>query len=175
MAVRKYELMVILDPVRSDEDQQKTLDKLNETVTKYGGTPDKVDLWGKRRLAYQINKRREGFYALIYFDTDTANEVLSELERECRFQEEIMRHLITVAVTDKAKGDPSLFVDERPQMGRRPGGPPRGPRPDAPPPRQEGEESAPAPEAEVATEASPEKATAAPAAGQPEGDGSAEG
>lgn len=164
MAVRKYELMVILDPVRSDEDQQKTIDKINETVTKYGGTPDNVEVLGKRRLAYSINKRREGFYALIYFDTETSNEVLFEVERQCRFAEEIMRHLCIQAVIGKSKGDPSLFVDERPPMGRRPG-PPRGPRPDAPPARTESD----APKAEAAPESAPEAPAAAPASAETDG------
>jgi small subunit ribosomal protein S6 len=146
--------MVILDPIRSEEDQQATIARLNETITKYGGTPDHVEVMGKRRLAYQIGKRREGYYVLVVFDTDSTNQVLAEVDRQCRFSEEILRHLCTQAVVGKSKGDPSLAPEDRPPaFGRRPYGGPRAPR-EGRPEGAEGvapvAEAAPAAEAEAA-------------------------
>lgn len=127
MATRKYELMVILDPVRTDDQHKETLDKIDETIKKYGGTPDKREIWGKRRLAYSISKRRDGFYALVYFDAEPTSDVLSEVERVCKYGEEILRHLVTIAVVGKAPGNPALMVaeDRAPRPYQRRGGPRR--------------------------------------------------
>jgi small subunit ribosomal protein S6 len=104
LAVRKYELMVILDPARTEDDQKAWLDQVNEVVSKYGGTPDKVDVWGRRRLAYEINRRKDGWYALVYFDTETTGPALAEVDRFCKFDDAVLRHIITSAVTGKSKG-----------------------------------------------------------------------
>ena len=128
MATRKYELMLILDPVRTDEQQEETLLKIEEVVTKYGGTTDRHEAWGKRRLAYPIGKRRDGFYALVYFDTVSTNEVLAEVERHCRYSEDIVRFIITQAIVGKSTGDPSRAQQE--ERYQRPSGPPRGRRRD---------------------------------------------
>lgn len=129
MATRKYELMVILDPVRTDEQQNETLDKIDETVRKYGGTPDKRELWGKRRLAYQIAKRRDGFYALVWFDADSTSAVLDEVERICKYTEEVLRHIVTTAVVGKSAGNPALVQQEE-RSPRQYGSPRRPPRRD---------------------------------------------
>ncbi|MCC6546354.1 30S ribosomal protein S6 [Candidatus Sumerlaeota bacterium] len=128
MATRKYELMLILDPVRTDEQQEETLLKIEEVVTKYGGTTDRHEAWGKRRLAYPIGKRRDGFYALVYFDTDSTTEVLHEVERYCRYNEDIVRFIVTLAIVGKSTGDPSRALQE--DRYQRPSGPPRGRRRD---------------------------------------------
>jgi len=118
LAVRKYELMVILDPTRTEEQQKETLDKIDETITKYGGTPDRRDVWGKRRLAYQINRRRDGYYAVVYFDTVSTNEVLAEVERFCKYSEEVMRHIVTLAVVGKSAGNPALDREREERQAR---------------------------------------------------------
>lgn len=116
MPVRKYELMVILDPARSEEQQQETLKQISDVVTKYGGTPDRTEVMGKRRLAFPVKKRRDGLYALVYFDTETQNQVLAEIERHCRYSEDILRHLCVDAIVGKSKGDPTRYqVEERPR------------------------------------------------------------
>lgn len=108
MAVRKYDLMVILDPARTEEQQKETLDKIDELIAKYGGTAEKREVLGKRRLAFLINKRREGYYAVIQFETLSTNEVLSEVNRFCKYSEQVLRHIITSAVVGKSTGNPAL-------------------------------------------------------------------
>ena len=66
--MRQYELMVILDPELEERTVAPSLDKYLTVVTKDGGTVDNVDIWGRRRLAYEINKKAEGIYAVIDFD-----------------------------------------------------------------------------------------------------------
>jgi len=105
--------MVILDPVRSEEQNLETLDQIDEVVKKWGGTPDSRDVWGKRRLAYQIERRKEGWYAVMLFDGESNGELLAELDRYLKFNEDIIRHLVTEAVVGKSKGDLSLLRDER--------------------------------------------------------------
>lgn len=129
MNVRTYELMVILDPVRTEEQQQETLGRIDEVITKYGGTPEKRDVWGKRRLAYMLNKRREGYYAIIHFKAETTARVLDEVERHCKYADEIVRHLVTVAVTDKSAGNPALDREREERLARQDPRPPRGGRP----------------------------------------------
>ena len=86
--MRNYELMIILDPEVDERSVQSTLDKFLEVITKNGGTVD-VDIWGKRRLAYDINKRSEGIYAVV---TMTAKpEDAQELDRVLGLSEAVMR------------------------------------------------------------------------------------
>ena len=63
--MRQYELMIILDPELEERTVQPSLDKFLSVVTKDGGTVDKVDIWGRRRLAYEIKKKSEGIYAVV--------------------------------------------------------------------------------------------------------------
>ncbi len=130
MAVRKYELLVLYDPVRTEEQQQETTDKIKSVLEQYDATVEKVDVWGKRRLAYPINRRREGYYVLFLFDTEATGPALTELERHCRFAEEIYRHMVTHAVVGKSTGDPALLREDRmPRVGgprTLAGGPPTG-------------------------------------------------
>ncbi len=133
MSDRKYEAMLILDPVLSEDKQKETLDKLDEVIKKYGGTPDRREVVGKRRLAFQINKRRDGNYILVYFDSNPSAKLFDEVDRFCRYSEEILRHIVVKAVVGKSKGDPSKAPEERPRFsGPRPPRPPMTPREDAP-------------------------------------------
>ena len=70
--MRQYELMIILDPDLEERTISPSLDKFLSVVTKDGGTVDKVDLWGKRRLAYDIKKKSEGIYAVVNFSAESA-------------------------------------------------------------------------------------------------------
>jgi small subunit ribosomal protein S6 len=63
--MREYEVMVIFDPDTEERTVQPTLDKHLKVITKGGGTVDNVDIWGRRRLAYEIRKKSEGIYAVI--------------------------------------------------------------------------------------------------------------
>ena len=84
-----YEIMVILDPEVDERTVQPTLDKFLSVITTGGGTVDSVDIWGRRRLAYEIQKKSEGIYAVVNFTADSATT--QELERQLRLNESIMR------------------------------------------------------------------------------------
>lgn len=87
--MRHYELMMILDPSVDERVVAPTLEKMLTVVTQSGGTVDAVDVWGKRRLAYDINKKSEGVYAVI--DMTTTPEVAKELDRQLGLNELVMR------------------------------------------------------------------------------------
>jgi small subunit ribosomal protein S6 len=87
--MRQYELMIILDPDLEERTIQPSLDKFLSVITKDGGTVDKLDLWGKRRLAYDINKKPEGIYAVVNFTAESATA--KELDRQLGLNESILR------------------------------------------------------------------------------------
>ncbi|GAA4288186.1 30S ribosomal protein S6 [Georgenia daeguensis] len=86
--MRQYELMIILDPEVDERTVAPSLDKLL-TVVKTGGTVDNVDIWGKRRLAYDIKKRSEGIYAVV--NMTTTPDVAQELDRQLGLNEAVLR------------------------------------------------------------------------------------
>ena len=87
--MRAYELMVIIDPDVEERSIDQTLEKFLNVVRNGGGTVDKVDIWGRRRLAYEIQKKTEGIYAVVNFTATPA--VASELDRLLSLNETIMR------------------------------------------------------------------------------------
>jgi small subunit ribosomal protein S6 len=87
--MRPYEVMVILDPDTDERSVQPTLEQYLTVITKGGGTVENLDIWGRRRLAYEIQKKSEGIYAVI---TMQANPVdVKELDRQFSINESIMR------------------------------------------------------------------------------------
>jgi small subunit ribosomal protein S6 len=87
--MHQYELMVILDPEIDERTVAPSLDKFLNVVRNDGGTIEKVDIWGKRRLAYEINKKNEGIYAVVDFTAEAATT--SELDRQLKLSEAVMR------------------------------------------------------------------------------------
>lgn len=85
----QYELMVILSPEIDERQVGTTLDKFLKVITTGGGTIENIDIWGKRRLAYEIQKKTEGIYAVVNF-TATA-ETTQELDRQLNLSEQVMR------------------------------------------------------------------------------------
>jgi small subunit ribosomal protein S6 len=85
----QYELMVILDPEIDERTVAPSLDKFLNVIRTDGGTVDKVDIWGRRRLAYEINKKSEGIYAVVNL-TATA-DATKELDRQLKLSEAVMR------------------------------------------------------------------------------------
>ena len=87
--MRQYELMVILDPEVEERTVAPSLEKLLAVVKTDGGTVDNVDIWGRRRMAYEIDKRAEGIYAVVDFTStpDTAKE----LDRQLGLNEAVLR------------------------------------------------------------------------------------
>ena len=85
----QYELMVILDPEIDERTVAPSLDKFLNVIRTDGGTIDNVDVWGKRRLAYEINKKTEGIYAVVNFTSSSAATV--ELDRQLSLSEAVLR------------------------------------------------------------------------------------
>jgi len=85
----QYELMVILNPEIDERQVAPTLDKFLKVITNDGGSVDNVDVWGKRRLAYEIQKKNEGIYAVVNFTA--TSEATHELDRQLKLNEQIMR------------------------------------------------------------------------------------
>jgi len=86
--MRQYELMIILDPEVDERTVAPSLDKLL-AVVKTGGTVDNVDIWGKRRLAFDIKKRSEGIYAVV--NMTTTPDIAQELDRQLGLNEAVLR------------------------------------------------------------------------------------
>ena len=87
--MHQYELMVILDPEIDERTVAPSLDKFLNVIRNDGGTIDKVDVWGRRRLAYEINKKTEGIYAVVALTSNAAATV--ELDRQLKLSEAVMR------------------------------------------------------------------------------------
>jgi small subunit ribosomal protein S6 len=87
--MRHYELMVILDPDLEERTVAPSLDKFLNVIRQGGGTVDNVDVWGRRRLAYDINKKSEGIYAVINMKAEPA--VAQELDRQLGLNEAVLR------------------------------------------------------------------------------------
>ena len=85
----QYELMVILDPEIDERTVAPSLDKFLNVIRADGGTIDNVDIWGRRRLAYEINKKTEGIYAVVQLTATSAATV--ELDRQLKLSEAVMR------------------------------------------------------------------------------------
>lgn len=93
MSLRKYELMVILDSDLDERTVAPSLDTYLNLVRQDGGSVDNVDIWGRRRLAYEINKKSEGIYAVIDLTAEPAT--VKELDRQLTLNESIVRLKVT--------------------------------------------------------------------------------
>ena len=89
--MNKYELAVVLTAKIEDEERVATIEKIKGYVERFGGTITKVDEWGKKRLAYEIQKMIEGFYYFIQFEADS--DAPAEIERRIRIMENVIRYL----------------------------------------------------------------------------------
>ena len=95
--MRHYEVMVILDPTLEERTIAPSLDAFLSVVKSDGGTVEKVDVWGRRRMAYEINKHAEGIYAVV--DVKAEPATVSELDRQLNLNESVLR--TKVLRTDK--------------------------------------------------------------------------
>ncbi len=91
--MRNYELVCIVQPDLDETAFNEVVDRVKSWVDDAGGKVDKVDVWGKRKLAYLIQKQREGQYVL--FNISLPPEASQELEHNIRFLEPVMRHMLT--------------------------------------------------------------------------------
>ncbi len=87
--MRRYEMMIILDPSLEERTVQPSLEQFLKVVTSAGGVVDKVDVWGRRRLAYEIDKKSEGIYTVIDMTADP--DTVKEHDRQLNLNEAILR------------------------------------------------------------------------------------
>lgn len=85
----QYELMVILDPEVDERTVAPSMDKFLNVIRTGGGSVENTDIWGKRRLAYEINKKTEGIYVVVEFTADAATT--AELDRQLNLSEAVLR------------------------------------------------------------------------------------
>jgi small subunit ribosomal protein S6 len=108
-AVRRYELMLVLRPDAPDERAAAVIDRTTRYVVASGGQIVKVAPWGRRRLAYPIDRYREGSYHIVVFESPA--EAIAEMERSLQITEDVLRYLVTRVVKpvkarrDAAAGD----------------------------------------------------------------------
>jgi small subunit ribosomal protein S6 len=99
--MRPYEVMVILEPALEESAVQQVINRSTELLTSRAGTVNRVEKWGKRRLAYELNHRTEGYYVL--FDVTSESAPMDELDRALRLADDVMRHKI-VRIPEQAAG-----------------------------------------------------------------------
>ena len=87
--MRHYELMVILDPSLEERTVAPSLDTYLNVIRTAGGSVEKLDVWGRRRLSFELNKKAEGIYAVV--DLQATPEAVAELDRQLRLNESILR------------------------------------------------------------------------------------
>jgi small subunit ribosomal protein S6 len=87
--MRRYEMMIILDPALEERTVAPSLDQFLKVVTASGGTVSKVDVWGRRRLAYEIDKKSEGIYTVV--DLVAEPDTVKELDRQLNLNEAVLR------------------------------------------------------------------------------------
>jgi small subunit ribosomal protein S6 len=117
--MRRYELMVVIQPDAPEDVVQAIIDRATRSVIEGAGQIVKVSPWGRRRLAYPIGQFREGSYFIVVFDSPA--EAIAELERGLNISEEVMRHLVTRVERPAAARRPSAETGEEEEEE---GGPP---------------------------------------------------
>ena len=173
---REYELVYIVAPTATDEEVEALQTQVAEIVQEFGGTVENTDLWGRRKLAYEIGRFTEGIYIVQVLDGP--GTMISELGRRLRVRDQVLRHLIVRVDEDlrkvrRAAEKKKATVQRRRAARGKPPLPdgPEGPEGDAATPAPdssvvapvpEGDATAPTPEGDVATPA--EAASATPAA-----------
>lgn len=115
--MRIYEELFIVRPDITEEEVDPIVDQVRSTVTNAGGTVDKVEKWGVRKLAYRVEKRNEGYYILVQF-TSTPDTV-KEIERRLRVNDAILK-FITVRIDEKLKKIEKRKKDREKRAARKP-------------------------------------------------------
>ena len=90
--MNKYELAVVVSAKIEDEERAAVVDKCKALIERFGGTITNVDDWGKKRLAYEIQKMKEGFYYIVQFDAPTTAP--AEIESRIRIMDNVLRYLV---------------------------------------------------------------------------------
>lgn len=90
--MNKYELAVVVSAKIEDDERAQVIEKVKALVERFGGQISDVDEWGKKKLAYEIQKMHEGFYYFIQFEADT--QCPAEVERHVRIMDNVLRYLV---------------------------------------------------------------------------------
>ncbi len=93
--MNKYELCVVLNAKIEDEVRTAELEKVKELISRFGGNVTEVEEWGKKRLAYEIQKMKEGYYFFINFEAGSDAGTITEVESRLRIMESVLRFLCT--------------------------------------------------------------------------------
>ena len=96
--MKKYEVALVVSAKVEDEVRVATVEKAKEAITSVGGQITNVDEWGKKQLAYEIQKMNEGFYYFIQFDAET--DIPAQLEQRLRIMDNVLRYLVVKAEED---------------------------------------------------------------------------
>jgi small subunit ribosomal protein S6 len=124
--MRIYEELFIVQPEATDEEVDQVVEQASAVVTNAGGTIDKVDKWGKRRLAYRVDKHRDGFYVLLQFTASP--ETVRELERRLRVSDAVIKFL-TVRIDENLKRIEKRKKQREKRAARKPASPAPMPQP----------------------------------------------
>ena len=89
--MNKYELAVVVSAKIEDDERAQVIEKVKALVERFGGQISDVDEWGKRRLAYEIQKMREGYYYFIHFESESTSP--AEIEKRLRIMDNVLRYL----------------------------------------------------------------------------------
>ncbi len=100
MATRPYEIVIIVDSSLDDQVINGAVERTAAAVKSTGGTVNRIERWGRRKLAFEIAKKKEGYYAVL--DTTAASDQVAEIERQLHLMDELLRHKI-VKVSPQAK------------------------------------------------------------------------
>ena len=90
--MNKYELALVLTPALEEEAKVAEMAKVQDLIARFGGTIEKIDDWGKKRLAYEIQKKNEGFFSFTTFEAPATAP--AEIESRVRIMENVLRYLI---------------------------------------------------------------------------------
>ena len=154
---RIYEELFILRPDITDEEVAPVIDQVRGVITAAGGTIDKEDRWGVRKLAYRIEKRSEGYYVLLQLTCPAST--VKEVERRLRVNDAVLKYL-TVRIDEKLKWLEKRRKEREKRAARKP-------VVAAPPPAMPGEERPPMPAAPAAPVPGAPAPGAPPAASEP--------
>ena len=89
--MNKYELAVVVNAKIEDDERAQVIEKVNALITRFGGNVTDVEEWGKKRLAYEIQKMKEAYYYFIHFESDSVCP--NEVERRIRIMDNVLRYL----------------------------------------------------------------------------------
>ena len=89
--MNKYELAVVVNAKIEDDERAQVIEKVNALITRFGGNVTDIDEWGKKRLAYEIQKMKEAYYYFIHFESDSVCP--NEVEKRIRIMDNVLRYL----------------------------------------------------------------------------------